>query len=174
MFLFSCPGQEEARYGRPATGQTGRNLRVLLDALAGIARTVGALSERGLTPENLQRGRITIANTWPHPIWRRPEDARSEASKAEISMECNLKRLAELFGAHEVVVLCGRKAQSGFDTLQRSSHASQVLSIPVPHLGARGLNSIERGQGLSPAAKLKGLAQRIANQLASRAEPLPP
>ncbi|MDM0053029.1 hypothetical protein [Variovorax sp. J22R115] len=162
-FVLSCPGKEEARHGRPTTGTTGYNLAQLLDALRKEAKESPLLSACGIEPASLHRGRVTIANAWPEPLWRRLEHPRIEATKEEILRPDNLQRLASTLKSHRFIVLCGEKADTAFEAIERHrllTHRPTVVRIV--HVGGRGLDSVLKWKGIPHVDRLKLLAQKIA------------
>ena len=162
-FVLSCPGKEEARHGRPTAGTTGYNLAHLLAELRQVARESHLLRECGIEPASLRRGRITIANAWPEPLWRRLDDPRSEATREEILRPDNLLRLAGILDSHRFIVLCGEKADTAFEGIdQHQLLAHRPTVVRIVHVGGRGLNSMHKWRGIPHVERLKLLAQKIA------------
>lgn len=82
---------------------------------------------------------------------------------SEISQSDNLRRLSAILYSHCFIVLCGNKAMEAFERMQLTypmTHDAEVLRIAHP--GARGLNSVRKGHGLTHQQKLRLLARVIA------------
>lgn len=94
--VFSCPGQEEDKLGRPTAGQTGENLEVFLAALLGTA-TVNRYDYR-------------ITNAFDK-VFYESKDGRTEATTEEVMSQQNLKRLyEEVADIEELIIAFGNKA----------------------------------------------------------------
>jgi hypothetical protein len=139
-FVFSAPGDEERRQGRPVAGDTGTNLELALrhlhSALPVLFRSVHRYDYR-------------ITNAWPEPLAKRRGDRASEGSDAQIRDPDNVGRvLRELEGCN-LVVLSGNKAR----LLSEAVGASGRQYVEVPHVGNKGLNGkyTVRGQLVSAA-----------------------
>jgi hypothetical protein len=124
-FVFSAPGAEELRQGKPLAGDTGANLESALSHLHTAQPT--------LFPSP-HRYDYRLTNAWPKPLAASLGHWASEASDSEIRDSDNVRRVLDEL-CH-LVVLSGRKAR----LLGGSIRGSGGTVIEVPHLGNRGLN----------------------------------
>ena len=126
-FVFSAPGDEERRQGRPVAGDTGTNLELALGHLH---------SACPMLFRSAHRYDYRITNAWPEPIATALGHAASEGSDAQIRDPDNVQRvLRELEGCN-LVVLSGNKAR----LLAEAIGASGQSYVEVPHVGNKGLN----------------------------------
>jgi hypothetical protein len=125
-FVFSVPGAEERRQGRPVAGDTGANLESALSHLHAACPTIF---------QSVHRYDYRITNAWREPIAVSLGDLASEARKKEILDARNVERVLEDLEGCGLVVLSGRKAQLLSEALRGSGKAV----VEVPHVGNRGL-----------------------------------
>jgi len=126
-FVFSAPGDEERRQGRPVAGDTGTNLELALGHLH---------SALPMLFRSVHRYDYRITNAWPEPIAVALGHRASEGSDAQIRDPDNVGRvLRELEGCN-LVVLSGNKAK----LLAEAMGASGRQYVEVPHVGNKGLN----------------------------------
>jgi hypothetical protein len=128
-FLFSCPGQEEEKQGRPVSGRTGIHLIKLLEILARKCPNVFKFFD-------IYQYRIT--NAWKFIEYLK-KTGRREAKISEIKQKENLLRIDNELQNMEIVILFGKKAQSVLKLI----HFNGIL-ISVPHLSFGGLASIKK------------------------------
>lgn len=143
-FVFSAPGEEELRQGKPVAGDTGTNLESALSHLHA--------AEPTLFPSP-HRYDYRLTNAWPEPLAASLGHHASEARDSQVRDSENVRRvLHELEGCH-LVILSGNKAR----LLGRSIRGSGRTVIEVPHVGNRGLSGAFEtpySQGLaSPSAR---------------------
>lgn len=125
--VFSAPGEEELRQGRPVAGDTGTNLELALSHLRAAQPTLFPSSHRY---------DYRLTNAWPEPLAASLGHRASEARDSQIRDSDNVRRvLHELEGCH-LVILSGNKAR----LLGGSIRGSGRTVIEVPHVGNRGLN----------------------------------
>jgi len=123
--VFSCPGQEEDKLGRPTAGQTGENLEVFLAALLGTA-TVNRYDYR-------------ITNAFDK-VFYESKDGRTEATTEEVMSQQNLKRLyEEVADTEELIIAFGNKAKMALDAVQRN-FLLKAKVVQTKHLGLQALN----------------------------------
>jgi hypothetical protein len=126
-FVFSVPGDEEERQGRPVAGDTGANLELALGhlhfALPEIFRSVHRYDYR-------------ITNAWPEPLAKSRGDRASEGSDAQVRHPGNVRRVLQELEGCDHVVLSGNKAK----LLAEAIGASLRQYVEVPHIGNKGLN----------------------------------
>lgn len=154
--VLSCPGREEMEQGFPAAStianSTGANLNRLLEILA-----------TRLNRPEITRNNVTITNAWPYVEFQN-QTGRTEAKISEIKQQWNIDRLFhQLSGIKEVVIACGVRAQ----VVCRRLNGLDAKIIEIPHLGARGLNTIElktnkQSKSDNNTKRLEILAERIA------------
>jgi uracil-DNA glycosylase len=126
-FVFSVPGGDEKRNGKPIAGDTGENLDSALVHLHS--------AQPRLFP-SLNRYDYRITNAFPEPIAVALGHNASEARDSEVKTPRNIQRvLSELEGCN-LVVLCGNKAR----LLAPAILDSGRIVIEVPHVGNKGLN----------------------------------
>jgi hypothetical protein len=126
-FVFSAPGEEELRQGKPVAGDTGKNLELALSHLRAAQPTLFPSSHRY---------DYRLTNAWPEPLARSLGHRASGARDSQIRDSDNVQRvLHELEGCH-LVILSGNKA----GLLGGSIRGSGRTVIEVPHVGNRGLN----------------------------------
>lgn len=126
-FVFSAPGEEEQREGRPVAGDTGTNLESALVHLHS--------AQPALFPSR-HRYDYRITNAWPEPLAIASGHRASEARDTEIREPRNVRRvLRELVGCN-LVVLSGNKARLLAHPLRESGRTV----VEVPHVGNKGLN----------------------------------
>lgn len=126
-FVFSTPGEEEQRIGRPVAGDSGTNLEAAL---------VHLHTARPTLFSSLHRYDYRITNSFTEPLAVALGHGRSEASNREILAPQNMQRvLRELEGCN-LVILCGNKAK----VLSQAIRASGKTIVEVPHIGNKGLN----------------------------------
>lgn len=143
--VFSCPGREEKKAGKPAAGQTGENLALLLKLL----------NERS----NLEftREAITITNAWDQVEYK-SETGRSEAKVNEIVAPENLQRLvSELKDIEQLIICSGEKAYNAVEKIKKLLK-NDVVIVKIRHLGFQSLNQIStdiKGNEILSVAKIK-------------------
>lgn len=126
-FVFSAPGEEELRQGRPVAGDTGTNLDSALSRLHAARPTVFRSS---------RRYDYRITNAWSEPLAVALGHRVSEARDTQVRDRGNVRRVLEELEGCDLVVLSGNKAR----LLGEAIGASRRTVFPVPHVGNRGLN----------------------------------
>lgn len=143
--VFSCPGKEEQRAGKPAAGKTGTNLVLLL----------GLLNER--SDLEFTREAITITNAWDQ-IEYKNETGRSEAKLSEIYASDNLQRLTnELNHINRLIICSGEKAYNAVGKIKDLLN-KKVTIVKIRHLGYQSLNQIStdmKGNEILSVKKIK-------------------
>jgi hypothetical protein len=126
-FVFSVPGEEEMRAGKPVAGQTGKNLEEALIHLK---------SAQPARFPSLDRYDYRITNAFSTPMAKALGHSTSEASNAEIRAEPNVRRVIQEIAGCTVVVLSGNKAR-----LFATDIGAKGMTVGgVPHVGNTGLN----------------------------------
>lgn len=126
-FVFSVPGANESRNGRPVVGQTGTNLSNAL-------RELNLLRSDFFGSTNRYDYRIT--NAFDRPIARSLGDGKSEATITEVRSPSNVRRVAEELTGCRLVVLCGRRAQLLSDVIAKLP----TRIVHASHIGNAALN----------------------------------
>lgn len=125
-FVFSTPGAEELRAGRPVAGATGENLSMALPHL------------RAARPDlfpSLERYGYRITNAWPIPTAVALGHPTSEASDSEIQESRNARRVDDELAGCRLAILSGEKAK----LLTHALTLSERSVVGVPHVGNQGL-----------------------------------
>lgn len=123
VFLLSCAGQVELKQGRPAAGQTGINLDIILKKLG------------------LCRSRIVINNA-SDKVFFAAKDGRTEAKLVEIISPKNILRLeSELFPDVAIIVAMGKKAYAAAMALKKLH--PELIVVDGRHPGFSSLNRIK-------------------------------
>lgn len=99
-FVFSVPGEEECRAGKPVAGETGVNLELALQRLN---------AARPQLFSSLQRYDYRITNTATEPIAVSLGNSSSEPTNAEVIAPFNLERILKEVDGCSLIILCGRK-----------------------------------------------------------------
>ena len=103
--LGSVPGQCEAQAGRPFSGQSGKNVDIVL-------------SNINYKGEPLSRAKVSIDNSWDSPLWM-AKHGRTEATLKEVCCESNLSRLNNEIGKNtKVVIAFGDNAYAAAEALK--------------------------------------------------------
>lgn len=168
--VFSCPGQEEEKQGRPVSGQTGKNLEVLLELLF----------ENKVLDKKLQKKDLRITNAWDKVLFKSNNlKKRTEATLTEIYSENNLKRVKdELDDIEEIIICFGKKADKALGKPVFADFNATIISCC--HLSLQALNSIkylkkdvldnpiESGEAGNTHKRLEVLARRIKAEFKSK------
>lgn len=136
ILLGACPGQEEwaARPQRPFAGQSGINLRSLLEVLD----RLGEREMHGLRPSDFRSQDIddyTLMNAHPVPKWR-ARDGCSTPRMAEVEAPANISRLSRQLEAVQarVVVGLGRPVNAAHLSFKsRDSGPMRAIRILKPN-----------------------------------------
>jgi hypothetical protein len=133
-YLFSAPGQEEEKAGRPAAGKTGMHLTLLITILR----------YRGLTFLPF-REQATVDNAWPHILFEK-KSGRTEGTDKEILAPENLERLASEIGHIEKWLVCfGAKAHlAASKTKEMGLLKNNCRLVKSKHLSPRVINFIDK------------------------------
>ena len=126
-FVFSVPGADEMRSGKPVAGDTGENLESALAHLHSAKPT--------LFP-SVDRYDYRITNAFPEPIAISLGHRASEAKISEVIEPRNIQRVLRELEGCSLVVLCGGKAI----LLAPAIRDSGRTVVQVPHPGNKGLN----------------------------------
>ena len=126
-FVFSAPGDEERRQGRPVAGDTGANLELALGHLR---------SALPVLFRSAHRYDYRITNAWPEPIAVALGHRASEGSDSQIRDPDNVRRVLQELEGCNLVVLSGSKAK----LLAEAVGPSGRQYVDVPHIGNKGLN----------------------------------
>jgi len=137
-FMFACPGWHEEFHRRPAAGDTGRNLHLLLDTL-----------RSWQVPGIPTREELTICNSWTQVIYEEQNNGRTLPNLKWIRRPANLERLKnELAGLEGWLICSGPHAQDAGARLVEGRYLADTCSLLyIPHLSSRGINN--RNSGLS-------------------------
>ena len=121
--LLSCAGRLEREAGRPAAGQTGKNLDIILKML-GLSRT------------------CVVINNASDKVFFAAKDGRTEAKFVEVLSSRNIKRLErELLPGVKIIIAMGRNAYKAAMALQRLH--PELIVIKARHPGFSSLNRIK-------------------------------
>lgn len=127
-FVFSCPGQEEDKLGKPTAGQTGDNLDVFLKEL--------------FNKNSINRYDFRITNAFDK-VFYESKDGRTEATTQEIISLENLERLYdEISDIENVIIAFGKKAKMALDEVSRKFNLKAKI-VETKHLGLQSLNTME-------------------------------
>jgi hypothetical protein len=146
--------------GFPAASKTPNSTGANLDKLLAI------LADK-LERTDLIRENITITNAWPYVEYGKT----SEAKISQVKKSWNLDRLkGQLAEVSEAVILSGNRSHAVHKHLLKNGGA---MIICIPHLGARGLNSVKLDSSFQDTCKsdstsvqrLRVLANKIISDL---------
>lgn len=126
-FVFSVPGADEMRSGKPVAGDTGENLESALAHLH---------SARPTLFPSVDRYHYRLTNAFPEPIAVALGHEASEAKISEVKDPGNIQRVLREIDGCSLVVLCGNKAI----LLAPAIRDSGRTVVEVPHPGNKGLN----------------------------------
>ncbi|HAU4897566.1 uracil-DNA glycosylase family protein [Aeromonas hydrophila] len=129
--VLSCPGKQEKKHNKPASGITGNNLDYLLNKL-----------ENEYHHSDFKREKITITNAWSKVEFKgKNGTSRSEPTITEVLGEGNLNRLSdEIKDVSDYIICCGKNAEASLLTLIYANKIhSNCKVIYIPHLSTRGL-----------------------------------
>lgn len=152
--VFSCPGQEEDKLGRPTAGQTGENLDTFLESL--------------LNKTTVNRYDYRITNAFDK-VFYESKDGRTEATTEEILADSNLKRLyEEVKDIEDVIIGFGKKAKMALDAVAKK-YLLKVKIVETKHLGLQALNrySVNNPQNLEGNDLKKHKIRLLANDVKS-------
>ena len=131
--VFSCPGQEEEKQNLPISGQTGKNLEILLELLY----------KDNFLNDKLEKKELRVTNAWPEVVFAGNNSNKiteAKLNKKEIYSESNLKRLEnELNDIHEFIICFGQKAKKAIGKLHFVDPEPSILTCC--HLSLQSLNS---------------------------------
>lgn len=123
--VFSCPGQEEEKLGKPTAGQTGENLDIFLKEL--------------FNKDAVNRYDYRITNAYDK-VFYESKDGRTEATTEEVMSQQNLKRLyEEVADIEELIIAFGNKAKMALDAVQQNFPLKAKV-VKTKHLGLQALN----------------------------------
>lgn len=126
--VFSCPGQEEDKLGKPTAGQTGDNLDVFLKEL--------------FNKNSVNRYDYRITNAFDK-VFYESKDGRTEATTQEIISIENLERLySEISDIEDIIIAFGKKAKMALDDVSRQFNLKAKI-VETKHLGLQSLNRME-------------------------------
>jgi uracil-DNA glycosylase len=127
-FVFSAPGREEERVGKPVAGATGENLESALAHLHS--------ANPGIFPSE-HRYDYRLSNAVSEPFAVALGHRASEARDAQVREHGNVRRVLRELEGCTLVVLSGNKAM----LLAQAVRASGKTVIEVPHVGNKALNA---------------------------------
>jgi len=137
-FVFSCPGQEEEKCGKPVAGSTGKNLEQILERLR---------NEKPFQNYSSSRYDFRIVNAW-YQVEYKFKTGRSQAKDSEITKSENLDRLkSELENITDYIICFGKKAEIAIEAIYPKSIKKPII-IKTIHISPNWLN--QRG-GLDKA-----------------------
>jgi len=129
IFILSCPGKEEEKAGKPAAGQTGINLDVILNSL-----------NTKFNYDMFDRRNITITNSTTRVEYI-DKTNRTEATKKEVLDQKNLERLSkEINGVSRYIICCGVNAELAIEELNKKQFITEARILKISHLGNQALN----------------------------------
>lgn len=126
VVILSSPGKAEFEQNKPAAGQTGENLRLLLEYLK--CKTNNS---------EFHRDKISITNAWPHPLWKWKDKKTEEVNPSKLFTKENISRLEKDIGSAELVLCCGVIASK---TVKNILFRLQPTIIEICHLGNQSIN----------------------------------
>lgn len=136
VILLSCAGRLEREAGRPAAGQTGKNLDMILKMLG------------------LSRACVTIDNA-SDKVFFAAKDGRTEAKLVDVLSSRNIKRLErELLPDAKIIIAMGRNAYKAAMALKKLH--PELIVIKARHPGFSSLNRIKEDCDKNPIT-VKGL-----------------
>jgi hypothetical protein len=157
-FVFSVPGADEMKEGRPVAGETGLNLTLALKSLA--------MKEPNLftSPD---RYAYRITNAFDEPMAMSLKSGASEPKASQIREPSNMKRAIKDLQGCSLVVLCGRKAQLLTEEVVQTGAAV----VHACHTGNRALIAKYKGEKVkaapTPLARRELRAEQWAEDLLS-------
>ena len=126
-FIFSAPGEVEAKQKRPIAGSTGENLDSALEVLN--------LLNVAAFPSRL-RYDYRITNSWAAVLSSNRGDKRTEPRDSQVREIGNIERIKSEVSDCCLIILCGNKPallSASLSTLGRKI-------VVVPHIGNKALN----------------------------------
>lgn len=149
--MLSAPGQAEENAGRPAAGQTGKNLDGML------AEAHKRDPKRFPSPK---RDDYTIVNAHPKAEYA-SKTGRTEASRAEIHEKKNQRRLKRALRHKDTVVALGKRAEEG---VKAAGYKGKV--VRGSHPSNSNLNRKYKSDAETPSDRHKDRLKQQANDLA--------
>ena len=141
-FVLSTPGKIESEAGCPAAGDTGDNMKAILEILN--------LIEPKIFPST-DRYHYLITNASIKVMYASKDKGKTEDTDSSIIEQMNLDRIRREITHCEILILCGEKAHL------LETHLSEKFIIKTPHLGNRGLRN--RYKNDDPCLKGMGVAK---------------
>ncbi len=156
-FVFSVPGADEMRSGKPVAGDTGENLESALAHLHSAKPT--------LFP-SVNRYDYRLTNAFPEPIAVALGHGASEAEISEVKAPGNIQRVLRELDGCSLVVLCGNRAKQLAPAIRDSGRTV----IEVPHPGNKGLNGkFQASSQLLPHVRRMHRVEKWANAVLQQA-----
>lgn len=140
-FLFACPGQKEEKSGKVVTGNTGKNLDLLLSSLSQSSDP----AIRSIFPSS---NRYDYLITNASDIVHYPAlDGKSVPSREEMTEEININRLFYELENAQYVVTFGVQAREAARLVSYMFEMREIYPRPkfissLPHLSFLSLNQI--------------------------------
>lgn len=149
VIVLSAPGRHEEDAETPASGQTGKTLNGLLEAL-------NLRDPISFPSADKDDYRIVNATETVHFMER---TGRTEATTAELEAPQNLERLRAALRDKSIVVALGDKAQS---TLKAAGIA---VTFTGPHLSLQRINRFYKSQATTRPARVEDRLGQIAETI---------
>lgn len=151
--VFSCPGQVEEQFNKPAAGQTGTNLEIVLNYL----------NQRHIL--DWERDDITITNASDKPEYTAKSN-RTEATFSEITNSSNLLRLqGELENTSKYIVTFGKNANHAVNSIEKSKLNPNVKVIESSHLSFSNINRSIKSEETSSQERTKDRLEQLAQNI---------
>jgi uracil-DNA glycosylase len=129
-FVFSCPGQEEEKCGKPVAGSTGKNLEQILEHFR---------NEKPFQNYSSSRYDFRIVNAWDTVEYKK-KTKRTQATVSEIKDSKNLARLkSELENITDYIICFGKKAEIAIEAIYHNSIKKPII-IKTIHISPNWLN----------------------------------
>lgn len=165
IFVFSCPGKYEEKSKEPASGQTGKNLNMLLEILD--KELIGVTS--------FKRNDINITNSTTNVEFKARTN-RTEATINEVLEEKNLNRLYnEIKNIKKLIICAGKNANLAVDKILEKKSDIIADKVCIEHIGMQSINSkikkdikgteIRRGEIGNTKKRLEVIALDIKKQI---------
>ncbi len=148
--VLSAPGNAEARAGRPAAGQTGKNLQLAIEEL----------SRRN--PQRFPSDKLddyTLINAVP-AIHSANTTGRTEGRDDEIKKPENIRRLQKVINGADCVVALGKKAETAVTAAGYNGPVFKSL-----HPSMQAINRQYKSKKKTPKARNRDRIQQWARDV---------
>ncbi len=141
LLVGACPGRIEANKGRPFAGESGQNLRVMIESLH-------AHCPELFLSANPDDCSMLNAHSLPRYAGNVGYDGRSQPYRSEVLESANVKRLAARLAcaAPQLVLYLGKRAEFVHPVVQEVTPNARVFRTGHPSTQAWNTKQLYRGQ----------------------------